>query len=131
MLTTQSRLEGRLIEDAYRRLTRFEGKSHHVTYVCRRNRILCYGVNKEFRTHPLASRYGYYGSKIHSELSAIVKFPKPPSYLSRCSLWNIRLNKAGEVVLARPCKRCIKLLDAFGVGEVFYTSQSGDFEALY
>jgi hypothetical protein len=95
-----------------------------------RRKIISYGVNHSFKSHPIAKRYGHRFFAVHSELDAILRFPYPPKYLHQYTMVNIRLGKKGEPRLARPCKSCQQMLAAFGLRRIYYTNTNGEFECI-
>ena len=46
-----------------------------------KNKIVSIGWNNNYRTHPLAKRYGYRFDSIHSEMSAILRYEGNPKDL--------------------------------------------------
>jgi deoxycytidylate deaminase len=102
----------------------------HYTFLLRRNAVMSIGWNRPFKTHPLAARFGYKFNSIHSELNAITKYDGRITDLSRFTLVNVRLDKAGDVRMSRPCETCQLMLAAFGVSEVWYTTNDGGFAQL-
>ena len=97
----------------------------HFTYILYGKKVVAFGVNLSFKTHRLAHKYGCRFSAIHSELSAILNFPYPPAKLADCVLVNIRLNKAGHAVMAKPCQRCQQMLQDFHLTQVYYSDKDG------
>lgn len=93
----------------------------HFSFLIRRNKIISVGYNLSFHTDPLAHRYNYRFSNIHSELSCIKNFPYSPSILNRFTLVNIRIMGNGEIGLSKPCKKCQRLLKDFNVNTVWYS----------
>lgn len=106
-----------------------ESDYKHFSFIIQKNRIRAIGWNS-LRTHPLAFKMGYKYSFVHSELSAITRFEGPPKELKNCTMVNVRLGKEGNILYSRPCKHCLKLLNAFNMRNVFYTTKQGCFEEL-
>jgi deoxycytidylate deaminase len=100
----------------------------HFSFLLKRNKVISWGLNQSYKTHPLAQKYGTRFSSIHSELGAILAFPYKPALLKDCKLVNIRLSGEGELRLSKPCKSCAKLLDFFGISEIFYSIPKEDGE---
>lgn len=123
-----SRLENKLIEQAYLLLPYCDNSFRHFSFLVRRSRVLSIGINNSQKSHPTAKLFGHYRANIHSELSAIVNFPKNYD-ITRCSLYNIRILRAdNSIALSKPCKHCKKLIYAFGIKDVIYTNSQGSFE---
>jgi len=97
-------------------------KQSHFSFILRKNTLLCVGWNDTWKTSPMAKKYGYRFNCTHAELDAIRNFPYPPRLLRACKMVNIRILKDGSIGLAKPCKRCIRLLKDFGLKEVWYSS---------
>lgn len=102
----------------------------HFSFLVERNTVICWGVNKPYKTHPLSLKYGNKFSRIHSELSVITSFPRAPRYLQNCNLINVRVRADGCIGMAKPCKFCSKMLQVFRVAGVWYTNDCGMFEEL-
>jgi len=107
--------------------------SQHISFLVKNkkcNQIICFGINNKRKTDPLANKYGYRFSCVHSEVACIKLFPYPPSKLSQHIMINIRIMADGSIGMSKPCKICQKLLKDFGIQKVYYTNRSGKFELL-
>ena len=103
----------------------------HFSFIINKNETLSVGWNNSKKTHPKAFEYGYPWAYLHSEVSAIIKFPDKPSLFKHCSIINIRLSKfSSKLLLARPCKLCQKTLIELGFRSIFYSNEHGLFERL-
>lgn len=102
----------------------------HFSYIMDNKRIVSMGWNFSKKTHPLAHRFGYKFMAIHSELHAIKNFPFPVQELRHFKLVNVRIGINKEVRISRPCICCLRLLDFFGIDEVWFTNKEGRFEKL-
>lgn len=98
----------------------------HITYLLRRNKIISVGLNKTEKSHPKA---GGDFRRIHSEFDAIRRI-KDKSILRRCRLVNVRVNKHGHILLAKPCSLCEVLIRAFDIRRVVYTTGEGKWAYL-
>lgn len=74
----------------------------------------------------MAQKMGYTWKFIHSELDCIIKFPYKPEELSNYTMYNTRIDRNGQIRIAKPCKYCQKTLNFFGI-DVLYTNDEGDF----
>ncbi len=101
----------------------------HFSFIIKKNRLRAIGWNS-LKTHPLAAKIGYEYHFVHSELSAITRFDGRPTELTNCVLINIRINKLGKILNSKPCVDCVRLIDTFGIKQVFYTNKLGIFEEL-
>jgi hypothetical protein len=122
----------RLIRDSYEIIELPNGsRAKHFSYIIfRKKTVIAFGVNSAYKTHPLAHKYGYKFSSIHSELAAILNFPFPPARLRECKLVNVRLGLDGKVKLSKPCKCCQRLIAAMNFDEVWYTTNNEGFVKL-
>ena len=120
-----NKFEQKLIELARATIDFSEAKkAYHVSFLIRGKRIESIGVNHMRKTHTLANSYGSY---IHSEVHSIIKYRGWNSNLTKCNLWNIRINKYEEICNSRPCVPCQKVIGDFGIRRVYHTDDMGDF----
>jgi deoxycytidylate deaminase len=112
----------------------FETKTFHTTFIVRKKRLQKIGVNDN-KTHPANLKYKYASKDgidirsfvgIHSELSAILKYGKEDC--SDCTFINIRIDKKGNIAMAKPCRGCQDLLNQVGYHKLYYTNTEGEFE---
>jgi hypothetical protein len=126
-------LERKITKLAHASLDLVSSRHRHFSFITKRNTIVSYGYNKTFRTHPLASVFNHRFNDIHSELSALINFPYGKD-LSNYQFINIRIRRDNNGLgLARPCKCCKHMLAFFGVKEILYTNEFGnwDYEKIY
>jgi tRNA(Arg) A34 adenosine deaminase TadA len=102
----------------------------HVSFIVDRRSILSIGWNQPFKTHPIAERFKYRYAAIHSELHAILKFPRPNKELYKYQFINVRIDKFGKLKMAKPCSKCLVLLSFFGVRQVEFSNSKGNFETM-
>lgn len=99
-----------------------QSKFRHFTFIMKRNRVISYGFNLNWKTHPLAqNRY----RSLHSEIMALTQFPHRNEDYFKCQLVNVRLNSNLELRLSKPCGYCQSLLAAYGFRDIWYTTNSG------
>lgn len=123
-------LERRLIEIAFETIQNCSnGKSKHVSFLVKRNKINSVGWNNEFASHPLSQKYNYYGARIHSELHSIIRYRGKS--IEDNVVFNIRINRQNEVVSSMPCQRCQYLMRCYGIKNCCYTNKDGCFEWLH
>lgn len=103
------------------------GGQLHFSFIMKKKKIVSFGYNNAWKTDRLAAKFGHRFNCLHSELMAIKNFPYHISELSEFTFVNIRLRKNGEIALSKPCECCERMLDAFRVSEVYYTTNNGDF----
>ena len=92
----------------------------HVSVIVRKNDIVSVGTNN-FRTHPLAKKYGYRFDEVHSELDALLRYRGPKDNLK---LINFRYNRFGDMRMSKPCCNCLPWCLAI-FDEIWYTTNSG------
>ena len=92
----------------------------HVSVIVRKNEIVSVGTNN-FRTHPLAKKYGYWWDEVHSELDALLRYKGPKENLK---LLNFRFNRFGNMRSSRPCCKCLPWCLAI-FDNIWYTTDDG------
>lgn len=106
-------------------------RSKHFSLLVKRGKIISFGWNQSFKSHPTAKLYGHRFNSIHSELHCIKNFPYPTNELREYTLVNVRVNPNGTAkTLAKPCGKCIYFLSCFELRSVIYTNENGDFVCL-
>jgi tRNA(Arg) A34 adenosine deaminase TadA len=126
------RLLDKIVDKTYESLVSVNTFSRctHATYIIRKNNILSVGWNHARKTHPDLRRFGSKYFHIHSEFSAIRRFPLPPRELEKCTFVNVRIGKDGLLRLSKPCIVCATMLSYFNVTDIFYTDDCGKFIKL-
>lgn len=122
-----SKLEEKIIRKAFNYVDKCEGKSRHISFIVRRNKILAVGWNRDTRTLALARRFRYWQASIHSEIACIANFPHSIAELRYCEMWNVRIDRHNQIRISKPCQRCRKVINAFDLAGVYYTTDEGDF----
>ena len=92
----------------------------HVSLIVRKNEIVSVGTNN-FRTHPLAKKYGYRFDEVHSELDALLRYKGPKDNLV---LVNYRFNRFGDMRMSKPCCMCLPWCSAV-FDEMWYSTNEG------
>jgi deoxycytidylate deaminase len=119
----------RLIERTYANIDEINGttngKYRHVSYLILKNKIISFGYNSQ-TTHPIALQYGLQHAHIHSEMNTISKLPyysmQYKKLIQKCDMVNIRLSISGNIHMSKPCDACQKVISAFGIKNVYYTT---------
>jgi len=104
-------------------------KRYHLTATCfdRKGRPIGSGVNDYSRSHPLMKHFallaGEPEEKIyrHAELSAVLDAGNKDVY----SILVQRFDAEGNPANARPCRTCQRMLQAYGVKQIRYTTSDG------
>lgn len=103
------------------------GRSKHFSFLLRKKKIVGFGYNRSYDTHPIAHKYGYRFDCIHSELDCILSFNHPVRELHKCVLVNLRFLRNGTLAMSKPCQCCQKMIVGFGIKSVIYTNNAGEF----
>lgn len=123
--------KNRLIEIA-RGLSHLKtGKNLHFSFILNKNSLLVTAVNSYKKEHP-RHRFGTYKATkggfeykpgIHSEISAISQFVAKfgHSDFSSMTLFNVRLDKAGNPSISVPCNNCQRVLNSFNFKKIMWT----------
>ena len=92
----------------------------HVSIIVRKNEIVSIGTNN-FKTHPMAKKYGYWFDEVHSELDALLRYKGPKENLK---LLNFRFNRFGDMRISKPCCKCLQWCLAI-FDDIWYTTDNG------
>lgn len=120
----------KLIKLARQLLNGVPSRQKHFSFLIIRNKVVSFGFNYSFKTHPLAKKYGHRFSSTHSELKALADFPFRTSKLSDCKLINIRIMANGSLGMSKPCNHCQVMLRDYGIKVIVYTDWRGKFQYL-
>jgi tRNA(Arg) A34 adenosine deaminase TadA len=85
-----------------------------------------YGCRSLSKSHnPIYRKFSH---SVHAEIDAIIR---AHTNLSGASILVIRLNRKGELRLAKPCEHCMAYIEHVGIRNIFYsTSVSSTIEHL-
>lgn len=97
-------------------------RQKHFSYIMDGAKIVSFGYNNGWKTHPLSRVYGHRYHATHSEMHAINNFPYPISEIGEYDMVNIRLRPDGSLGLAAPCRHCRKLLQTFSPRRIWYSN---------
>jgi deoxycytidylate deaminase len=114
------------------------GQSFHVTFICKKRKVIAIGVNSYIKLCP-AHRVGpYLPNKtqrkdtyipgLHSEIAAIIK-----AGYTDCGdfvFFNIRINNHDEVAPSKPCPNCQRVLSQLGFKSIYYFDKKGTWEVM-
>ena len=132
-----SRLYSRALEIARALKPTFQtGQQFHVSFLFRKNRLLCFASNN-YHKHHLEHRFGRY---FNSRFSAAGKEYRP-SLHSECAvairagledwcgitLLNVRINNHGNAALAKCCSNCKRVVAALGPRRICYSVGNKEF----
>jgi tRNA(Arg) A34 adenosine deaminase TadA len=124
------KLQNKIVELAQASAELPNSSKKHFSFICNKNRIISFGWNNGFKSHPLSARYGHRFNGIHSELAAIRNFPYQIGTLGLYRFINVRILASGQVGMAKPCGYCQHLLHDFGVSHVYYSNDRGEMSQL-
>lgn len=106
----------------------------HVTFIIKKGKIQTIGINSS-KTHTRNLKFNYYSNNgmdlrrevgLHSELSAIIKGGRED--YSDCDFVNVRLNREGILLNAKPCRGCSSALSQTGYRSLLFSNSTGHFE---
>ena len=88
----------------------------------RKVRLLAIGFNSYVKTHPYQKRCARkagdaFKQYLHAEISAIIKAKQQVH-----SIVVVRISKAGDFMLAKPCPVCYLAIQEAGINNVYYSS---------
>jgi len=121
----------RLVKFAQKMQDVREGRCLHFSFILKGNKILCWSINR-YKPH-LQHRFGvYYSTKNnddykplrHSECEVVKTYMNKyhSSDVSGLSLYNVRIDKNGKPLCAKPCKNCQRtIVDALAWNKVVWT----------
>jgi deoxycytidylate deaminase len=69
----------------------------------------------------------------HAEMDAILKLLRKEdglSSLSGSAIYVSRINHKGETLLAKPCKKCRKLIESVGIKRIVFTTNDKNTETI-
>ena len=115
------------------------GNSRLAACIVYKNKIISYGFNQK-KTHPFQSQYSKNEDAIylHSETDAIKNALKrvDPEILEKSTLCVVRAKRNSDnhkewiFGLAKPCCGCAKAIATFGIKNVIYTTDEGDYKYM-
>jgi len=93
----------------------------------KKNNVIGQGVNDYKRSHPLMKKFAIEAGEseekvfMHAELAAVLSAGRKKIH----KILVQRFDSNGDPVLAKPCPTCQKMLKAFDVKVVQYTTENG------
>lgn len=96
-------------------------RQKHGVVVAKGNRVVAVAVNT-YRNHPCNVTDPKTESTYHAERNALWQiFPDDNLDYGKLTLYSVRINRSGQMVLAKPCKRCQELIDNVGIKTVYHS----------
>ena len=106
---------------------------HLIITTCynKKGQVISCANNSYKKTHPLQK---YFAEKVghpdkiylHAEIAAILRRGDQKIY----SIWIQRRNKKNKMLLAKPCPICQEAIKAFGIKNVYYSTNDGIWERM-
>lgn len=90
-------------------------------------RILSSGKNG-IRSSSIHPKYKNYLESLHAEQNALIGLNW--NHLKGCSILVIRINRNGELTIAKPCKMCMALLNYVGIKKIYYSDSDGTIKKI-
>lgn len=95
------------------------------------HRIIASGCNSNVKTYPIQAKLDkdYFGEdclgKRHAETDVLLPFVRRHVNLSSATLYVYRELKNGDIAMARPCPRCMRLIRMCGIRDIVYSTSDG------
>ena len=107
-----------------------ENKSFHCSFLLNKNKIVGFGWNDGWRTSPLGKQFGHRFENCHSETRAICRCRWYANELDKLTLVNVRFKRDQSIGLSKPCIPCQNMLRSFGITDIYYTLEGGEFARM-
>jgi deoxycytidylate deaminase len=107
-----------------------ERRTSHIAFLIKKSKIVHIGFNLA-KSHPITKNYKYQEHQhtgVHAELNACIKSGK--ENLNKYKLIVIRINRSNTITNSKPCIGCQGIIKQFNVGQVWYSTDKGNFEQL-
>jgi len=126
------KLESKILRLAFAHLSCIDSRQRHFTFITQRNKIICFGRNRIFHSHPLAAKFLHRFADIHSELAAISAFPYSLRELRDYEIINLRVRRLDNSMgISIPCPHCVAMLISFNVKSVTCINRKGEWEKIW
>ena len=89
------------------------------------NKIVSRGYNSKRNVKSITKKFIRWPGSIHAEIDAIIKAKVS---LKGMTALVIRLNKKGQLRLAKPCEHCTMYLHYVGIKKVIYSTNLGELQ---
>jgi len=95
------------------------GNQRMAACIVKKKRLVSIGFNKN-KTHPLMAKFCKHKKAIylHAEIDAIINAKED---IRGATMYVLRVRRAGERGLAKPCPGCAKAIKFFGIKKVYHT----------
>ena len=96
------------------------------------HRIISSGCNSVSRHHRLQARIDrkHFGNDlsqgaVHAEIDALIPLIRKKRDLSCAAVYVFRQRHDGSLAMARPCARCLEVIQKYGIKRICYTTDDG------
>lgn len=114
--------------DLAKKHNNYSHRSKHACVLTYENVIISSGINVNLK-NDFTKKYNELKG-IHAESLAIMRaLQRHYKILNKCELWVCRVNKFSKN--SRPCPMCMKIIKAFDIKIIHYTSESGNWITEY
>lgn len=108
--------------------------SYHFAMAYRRSTLVAVGLNSpermDARAFRFARRLGLIEKQrfpyIHAEESLISRLISLDKLENALNIVVLRLNVRGELQMSKPCPNCQRMLSAYGLGRVYFSTREGN-----
>lgn len=96
------------------------------------SRILSEGTNAIRGCTRVPSEYKKFCHTLHAEQDALSKLLNNPDVIKGASILVIRINNnaAGKISMAKPCEFCQKMIEDYGIRNVYYSDYNGEIKKM-
>ena len=88
------------------------------------SKIISSGHNSLRGCSKIPEKYKRFPHSLHAEQCAILN--TTPEKCKRASIIVVRINRKGNLLLAKPCKYCMASLDYVGIKHIYYSNNKGE-----
>ena len=93
-----------------------------------KGKVYSVGRNHSMRSvKHLLPKFKRYPTSIHAEVDSIIKARRD---ISGLSILVVRVNKKGDLLLAKPCDNCLSYISYVGLKNIYYSNNNGGIERI-
>lgn len=112
-----------ILKTALKEVTKSKEDYRLCAVIFDKKKIISIGINAKRHHHKLAPKFLKWEGSIHAEQAAILN---AKCDLKGTSILVIRINKQGELRLAKPCHHCSDYLAYVGIRRIYYSTNIGE-----
>lgn len=102
-------------------------RTKHGAVITYKGHIIGSGFNVNLSL-PIIGQYNQHKT-LHAEMVAMLRV-KNKSFLKDCILYVCRLDNYNNLLLSKPCKVCMKLINSFGITNIVYSDLDNTWKKL-